>query len=198
MALALTRQETVFFSDFDFALFFQMYEYLKHLINITDVSSDLILFSLEFYSIHNSFPSKEALTTHVFERRRCGTEKLFAHYISLGICPSCSDVRIINQFASDRGRFPSPQELIEFRQASSRDGREGLIDLSKLNVSLASEEAYCTICQDSINFSQKQLQLMPCKHCFHFEQDQCLGYSSVFIWLEQSLTCPCCRESLFS
>ncbi|PNH02719.1 hypothetical protein TSOC_011271 [Tetrabaena socialis] len=51
----------------------------------------------------------------------------------------------------------------------------------------------CSICQEAFTASDVAL-LLPCSHAFHGFCDRKQGTGGISRWLEDNLTCPCCRQ----
>ncbi|PNH02721.1 Protein goliath [Tetrabaena socialis] len=51
----------------------------------------------------------------------------------------------------------------------------------------------CSICQEAFTASDVAL-LLPCSHAFHGFCDRKLLSGGISRWLEDNVTCPCCRQ----
>jgi len=126
--------------------------------------------------------------------------------INTGYPPSCANTRIFDSYCMQYNAIPTYNTINSIIEGMSRIFNSDYFD-EKIKVGTKNieniktytkeetDDGNCSLCMENIVKSQKYHKLEPCGHCFHANEDDCIG-STIIKWLTDNHTCPNCRKEV--
>jgi hypothetical protein len=140
--------------------------------------------------------------------------KIIRKYIcDYGIVPTCKFLFLSYQYYIQEKKVGSLQEISDYElllNEIENDPEEfhnkhklkiPTRNLLKLEYKIMSTELFekkqpgCGLCQCDIEPSQKYYEL-PCGHCFHHSDNDCLECATIIFWLKNNKFCPICKQEV--
>lgn len=177
---------------------------ITHIIKLWNKSKEGILPTLE--EILEELYKNKCYCTNNYNSNHI--KELYKFYIlNYKKIPDCITIELSIEYKLLHSRFPSEEELseilnrrIQFELSPEDYYQEdkisiGTKNLDKIKIHKYTEEENisCSICQNDIIKDQEYINLEPCGHKFHYNNNDCLDEASIINWLQNNNKCPNCK-----
>jgi hypothetical protein len=190
----------------------------------TEPSATLLNLLLDLYHQDNEYPTIEKVVNELYINC-CScllffSESYLKQFLNYFVTefadiPKCMECHILIQFYILYQRLPSYHELgnfidnitqivgppISMYQEEEKIGTatDCIEQLPRTTISSTDikNNCCCPLCQSDFELDQQVIILKPCNHRFHLNDSDCLGTSSIIIWLSSHNDCPMCKTKIY-